>query len=86
MLGQFDFLGVNGLEEEETIETSPEDDEEFFQAVKEDWTSVADPTARQAFDNDIATYDCEEKEWSCVPEKGTCRPQCPQAWWDYDRR
>ena len=39
----------------------------------------------QAFDNDIAEVDREEKEIKCVPERGTCRPQCPTVEWNERR-
>ena len=54
------IFGIDELEEGNTVETyDPEEDAEFWLEVEDDWLAAADPEAPQAFDNDIAHFDCE---------------------------
>ena len=62
--------------------------DDYWQDIAdESFREKADPDDPAAFDNQLAvpTYD-PNNPLQCVPEQGTCRPQCPTAEWNSRRK
>ena len=87
IFGLFDDQGEDHtglLKEEFDLE------DEFWDEIEDDWDLAADFSSSAAFRNQVGYAeqgpDDEHPCFKCEPERGTCRPQCPTAVWNYDRR